>query len=135
MSPKPFPNITLDTAVQDRNPAIRLFGRRFFADQTPLELLAELLLISHSPKFIGQGDMDGRLLLPPREQLLNWPAGAPLFYRPKMRLNLKLFAFLGSSKLDTRHSSHRQHYKKLLQDMKENMDTAAAVSKDRSEEH
>jgi hypothetical protein len=130
MSPKPFPNITLDTAVQDRNPAIRLFGRRFFADQTPLELLAELLLISHSPKFIGQGDMDGRLLLPPREQLLNWPAGAPLFYRPKMRLNLKLFAFLGSSKLDTRHSSHRQHYKKLLQDMKENMDTAAAVSKD-----
>ena len=40
---------------------------------------------------------------------------AALFYQPKLRLNLKLFAFLGSSKLNTRHSSHRQHYKQLLQ--------------------
>jgi hypothetical protein len=130
MIPKPFPNITLDPADQDRNPAIKLFGRRFFADQTALELLAELLLVLHSSKLIGEDKLEDHLLLPLREQLLHWPAKAPLFYQPKMRLNLKLFAFLGSSKLDTRHSSHRQHYKQLLQRMKDKMDTANAVSKD-----
>lgn len=130
MIPKPFPNITLDPVDQDRNPAIKLFGRRFFADQTALELLAELLLVLHSPKLIGDERLDDHLLLPPRNQLLHWPARAALFYQPKMRLNLKLFAFLGSSKLDTRHSSHRQHYKQLLQQMKDKMDTANAVSKD-----
>jgi hypothetical protein len=130
MIPKPFPNITLDLADQDRNPAIKLFGRRFFADQTALELLAELLLVLHSPKLIGENELDNHLLLPPREQLLHWPAKAALFYQPKMRLNLKIFAFLGSSKLDTRHLSHRQHYKQLLQQMKDKMDTANAVSKD-----
>jgi len=130
MIPKPFPNIKLDPADQDRNPAIRLFGRRFFADQTAMELLAELLLVLHSPKLIGEEKMDDDLLLPPHHQLLNWPANKALLYQPKMRLNLKLFAFLGSSKLDTRHPSHRQHYKQLLQQMKDKMDTATAVSKD-----
>lgn len=130
MIPKAFPNIHFDSADQDRNPAIKLFGRRFFADQTAMELLAELLLVLHSPKLIGEDRLDNQLLLPSREQLLSWPAQKALFYQPKMRLNLKLFAFLGSSKLDTRHSSHRQHYKQLLQKMKDNMDTANAVSKD-----
>jgi hypothetical protein len=130
MIPKPYPKIALDPADQDRNPAIKLFGRRFFADQTAMELLAELLLVLHSPKLIGEDRLDEHLLLPPREQLLHWPVQAALFYQPKLRLNLKLFAFLGSSKLDTRHSSHRQHYKQLLQQMKDKMDTANAVSKD-----
>ena len=130
MIPNPFPQLPIDPTDQDRNPAIRLFGRRFFADQTALEFLAELLLVIHSPKLIGEKPLDGHALLPPREQLLHWPAHHALFYQPKMRLNLKLFAFLGSSKLDTRHASHRQHYKKLLQQMKDRMDTANTVSKD-----
>jgi hypothetical protein len=130
MIPKPFPSLSIDPDDQDRNPAIKLFGRRFFADQTAMELLAELLLVLHSPKLIGKDKMADHLLLPPREQLLHWPANQALCYQPKMRLNLKLFAFLGSSKLDTRHSSHRQHYKQLLQQMKDKMDTANAVSKD-----
>jgi len=29
-------------------------------------------------------------------------------------LNLKLFSFLGASKLDTRHETHRQHYRSLI---------------------
>ena len=130
MIPTPFPKIALDPNDQDRNPAIRLSGRRFFADQTALELLAELLLVLHSPKLIGAEKVDGHLLLPPHEKLLHWPAQQALFYQPQIRLNLKLFAFLGSSKLDTRHSSHIQHYKQLLQQMKDKMDTATAVSKD-----
>jgi len=130
MIPTPFPNLTLDTEDQDRNPAIVLFGRRFFADQTALELLAEFLLVLHSTKLIGQSDLGEGLLLPSRDQLLKWPPCSSLRYRPKMRLNLKLFAFLGSSKLDTRHASHRQHYKQLLLDMKSKMETGNAVSKD-----
>lgn len=126
----PFPNIPLDPEKQDRSPAIKLFGRRFFADQTALEFLAELLLVMHSPKLIGERKLDAKAILPPKEQLINWPAHHALFYQPQMRLNLKLFAFLGSSKLDTRHASHRQHYKQLLQQMKDNMATASAVSKD-----
>ncbi len=130
MIPNPFPQLTIDPADQDHNPAIKLFGRRFFADQTALEFLAEMLLVMHSPKLIGTQKLDAKAILPPREQLLHWPAHHALFYQPKMRLNLKLFAFLGSSKLDTRHASHRQHYKQLLQQMKDNMATASVVSKD-----
>ena len=130
MIPNPFPQLTIDPADQDRNPAIKLFGRRFFADQTALEFLAEFLLVMNSPKLIGEQKLDAKAILPPREQLLHWPAHHALKYQPKMRLNLKLFAFLGSSKLDTRHASHRQHYKQLLQQMKDKMATATAVSKD-----
>jgi len=53
--PDPFPPIQL---VNDRehgedcNPAIQLFGRRFFADQTIAELLVEFLLVAANPKRI-----------------------------------------------------------------------------------
>jgi hypothetical protein len=130
MMTKPFPPINRALAGQDKNPAIMLFGRRFFSDQTALEFLAEMLLVLHAPKLIGDETIGDDLLLPRREQLVNWPTGKALSYRPRMRLNLKLFAFLGSSKLDTRHSSHRQHYKELLQRMKDQMVTGNAVSKD-----
>jgi hypothetical protein len=49
--------------------------------------------------------------------LRNWPVGTPLEYAPKARLNLKLFAFLGSSKLDTRHDSHKQQYRELIKSL------------------
>jgi len=127
---KPFPPISLSLTGQDKNPAIMLFGRRFFADQTPLEFLAEFLLVLHSTKLIGPLNLGEAALLPSRDQLVAWQPNTPLCYRPEMRLNLKLFAFLGSSKLDTRHTSHRQHYKQLLLDMKAKMETANAVSKD-----
>src|SRR5881392_4228885 len=95
----------------DYNPAIRLFGRRFFADQTVPELLLELLLVATSPKKIGVNLLSADGLLPSLDLLHSWPARKPLEYAPKARLNLKLFAFLGASKLETRHHSHRQHYR------------------------
>jgi hypothetical protein len=58
--------------------------------------------------------MDQESLLPGLSILRSWPKGAPLEYAAKARLNLKLFAFLGSSKLDTRHGSHKDHYRELL---------------------
>jgi hypothetical protein len=113
----PFPPIVLEkieTKGQDRNPAVQLFGRRFFSDQTVPELLLEFLLVSISQKRIGDQLLDDDKMLPPLELLHNWPDRAHLEYAAKARLNLKLFTFLGASKLETRHESHRQQYHRLL---------------------
>ncbi len=37
-------------AADQTNPAIRLYGRRFYKDQTPVEYLAEFLLVFASQK-------------------------------------------------------------------------------------
>src|SRR6266404_6670415 len=84
---------------EDFNPAIRLFGRRFFGDQSVAELLLEFLLVATSPKTIGERTVASESLLPEFEVLRSWPPSRPLEYAPKARLNLKLFAFLGASKL------------------------------------
>ncbi|MBT3376947.1 MAG: hypothetical protein HN976_40665 [Lentisphaerae bacterium] len=102
---------------EDRNPAVQLFGRRFCTDQTVTELLVELLLVASSDKHIDDTIVPGSEVLPPRHVLLNWPGKSPLRYAAKARLNLKLFAFLGASKLETRHSSHKRHYEDLLTDL------------------
>src|SRR6476646_3943260 len=101
----PFPSIPLkiEPKGQDFNPGIRLFGRRFFADQTVPELLIELLLVTASKKRVTGADIPAAALLPSLELLRAWPDGIALEYASKSRLNLKLFAFLGASKLDTRH--------------------------------
>lgn len=113
----PFPPLVQEQVKyggQDRNPAVQLFGRRFFADQTIAELLVELLLVIASRKRIGTDQMPVDCVLPPMAVLREWPQGQSLKYAPSARLNLKLFAFLGASKLDTRHVTHRQHYRQLL---------------------
>ncbi|HNT37061.1 MAG TPA: hypothetical protein PKH07_18870, partial [bacterium] len=118
--PKPFPSITPKTSAkanEDRNPGIQLLGRRFFSDQTVPELLLEMLLVATSAKRIGDRNLPSDTLLPERDVLLGWPEGAVLEYAPKARLNLKMFAFLSASKLETRHESHRQHYRNLIQMM------------------
>ena len=114
--PDQFPPIGLKTETHDRNPAIRLFGRRLFVDQTVPELLLEFLLVAASPKRIGAQGQAVSSILPDMDLLRSWPTGDGLEYAPKARLNLKLFAFLGSSKLDTRHEAHRQHYRQLISD-------------------
>src|SRR5215469_13466587 len=86
---------------EDFNPAIRLFGRRFFGDQSIAELLLEFLLVATSLKRIGDHTVASESLLPEFEVLRSWPHSRPLEYAPKARLNLKLFAFLGASKLET----------------------------------
>ncbi len=120
--PNAFPSIELEMlnyGGEDRNPAIQTFGRRFFSDQTVTELLVELLLVVVSQKRI-RGDTFSDVL-PSFEILHNWPPNnrnpryaSSLEYAPKARLNLKLFSFLGASKLETRHETHRNHYVDLL---------------------
>lgn len=113
--PKPFPQIALemDRRGEDFNPAIRLFGRRFFADQTVPELLIEFLLIAASAKSVGSNNIAPGRALPELDLLRRWMSEY-LFYEPKVRLNLKLFSFLGASKLETRHETHKQHYRELI---------------------
>ena len=119
---------------EDANPGIQLFGRRFFADQSVPEFLIELFLVMSSPKRVEEQLLAEDTIFPGRDLLCAWPEGAPLEYAAKARLNLKLFAFLGASKLDTRHETHRQHYRQLLEGLSDSVQTVGPESRERSEE-
>ena len=101
----------------DFNPAIRLFGRRFPVDQTVPELLLEFLLVATSPKTVGTETLADSALLPDLDLLRSGRDFTSLKYAPKARLNLKIFAFLGSSKLETRDERHREHYRALVREL------------------
>ncbi|QSQ10142.1 hypothetical protein H0A61_02541 [Koleobacter methoxysyntrophicus] len=120
--PNPFPKI--DEANQAFNPAIRLFGSRFFTDQTVVELLAEFMSVAFSEKWIGSnGPIKNPL--PPLPELYRWASvqGEKLKYKPPIKLNLKLFALLCASPLDSRHKVHEDHYEKLMKTFTEKVRT------------
>lgn len=96
------------------NPAIQLYGNRLFFDQTISELFSEFLLLVCSPKKTEGTEF--ATALPTRKQLLTWNE-EPLNYAPKARLNLKLFSFLGASRLESRHKTHRDHHEQLLKQL------------------
>ncbi len=128
----PFPQILLDFEREgtDANPGIQLFGRRFFIDQTLLEHLTEFLLVVNSPKRFSGNNTIIETFLPSWTQIHEWPNGKCLEYRAPIRLNLKLFAFLGASRLDTRHESHKKHYKDLLVKLENVMHTVGVEKRD-----
>ncbi len=112
--PKPFPNTEKINRVS--NPAFILFGFRFFTDQTVVELLAELLSVAFSEKWIGsKGPITTPL--PSLQELQNWALDkeVKLQYKPPIKLNLKLFALLCASPLDSRHKVHEDHYSYLVE--------------------
>ena len=135
--PKPFPpRYKCDYKINDANPGIQLFGRRFFVDQTPLEYLAEFLLVCHSPKNIEfechsqenkQDNHKFSSLLPPWDLLQEWEE-KELKYMPPVRLALKLFSFLGVSKLETRHPSHIEQYSVIIEKLTDNIHTDGSVT-------
>ena len=117
----------ISRAAGGKNPAIQLFGNRLVNDQSHTELLVEFLLVSTAPKRLwlpsarnAFGD-EFKTMLPSMEALKGWPETVTLQYAPKSRLNLKLFAFMGASRLDSRHETHRRHYKELLDRLKANI--------------
>jgi len=128
MSIKRFPN--LPNQKEDENPSIQLFGRRFYKDQTPIEYLIEFLLVFTSPKTIGRTSEKIDMGFPDMRLLNNWPEGEPLFYNPQARLVLKLFTFLGASKLETRHPSHIAHFTKILSNLNAKINTPPHLSKE-----
>lgn len=102
------------------NPAIRLYGNRYSTDQTSSELLGEFLLIVTSLKEIDGKDVTSAF--PSLDYIRTWE-NSKLYYSPKVRLNLKLFAFLSASRLDSRHITHREHYTYLTQELKNRIKT------------
>ena len=98
--------------VDQTNPAIRLYGRRFYKDQTPVEYLAEFLLVFASAKQ-ENGEGCYQFNLPTDD---NKPC-----YWPEDRIALKLFSFFPSSKLETRHPVHQQAYLDALNTLKEHI--------------
>ena len=115
-----FPyNATPEQAYKS-NPAIRLFGNRYSTDQTSLELLGEFLLIVTSLKKIDGKEVSSAL--PSLDIIHSW-RNSKLYYSPKVKLNLKLFAFLSASRLDSRHLTHREHYTHLIQELKNRIKT------------
>lgn len=122
------PEIYQHQSSEDFNPAIRLFGRRFSDDQQTMDMLAEFLLVCVSKKKIYKDPFDSRF--PDEATLRDWRTkSAGLSYFPKARLNLKLFAFLESSRLDTRHRSHRQHAEQLWKDLADGLDLDTPAEK------
>lgn len=88
------------------NPAIFIYGRRFYKDQTPVEYLAEFLLVfAASKRENGEGCYQFSLDCDR--------------YWPEDRIALKLFSFFPSSKLETRHPVHRQAYLDAINAIKE----------------
>jgi hypothetical protein len=80
-----FPTTGTDSGelqADQTNPAIRLYGRRFYKDQTPVEYLAEFLLVFASAKS--------------QNQETNYQfqfALGDCKYWPEDRVALKLFSF------------------------------------------
>ena len=102
-----FPRIS--DANSDNNAAIQLFGKRFYKDQTPVEYLAEFLLVFSSPKTAEGGN---------RNQFPMVTGDQELRYYPEDRLPLKFFSFFATSKLETRHFAHSVEYRKAIEMLK-----------------
>ncbi|CAK0769141.1 conserved hypothetical protein [Gammaproteobacteria bacterium] len=111
---RPFPEKREEIPVDKANPAIRLYGRRFYKDQTPVEYLAEFLLVFTSPKQDPKSskENDGRYSF-----ILSLNSTPPRYW-PENRVALKLFSFFPSSKLETRHPAHQKAYLDALEKVK-----------------
>jgi hypothetical protein len=104
-----FPNITDEKGKGENNAAIQLFGRRFYKDQTPVEYLAEFLLVFASAKSSEGGY---------RYQFRAVDSQTELKYWPEDRLPLKFFSFFASSKLETRYRVHSAAYRGAIEALK-----------------
>jgi len=118
--PEIFPSCKIDG---NYNPAIRLFGLRFIRDQSIVEYLSEFLALVYSYKWISDNEtIDSPF--PSFEDLRKWSCDKDakrLRYRPPIKLNLKLLAFLGASPADKRHDIHGKHYVELAGKLEDNI--------------
>jgi len=117
-----FPQYIDDGREDDvDNAAVQVFGRRFFKDQTPVEYLAEFFLVFASAKDEIQANAyafpDYSGVVPLR-----------LTYHPPYRLGLKLFAFLGASKLETRHRVHISSFRDGVSEVERRIRPDSSIS-------
>ena len=123
-----FPAISEDSELKadKTNPAIRLYGRRFYKDQTPIEYLAEFLLVFASPK----NDQDDNEKNGSYRLKIDANSSSIPRYYPQDQVALKLFAFFPSSKLETRHQVHRNAYLDALETIKDCLTDSNQENKD-----
>lgn len=121
--PLKFPNLYSGDS-NDYNPAIRLYGSRFYNDQTLLEFLNEFLGLIYSKKRIEKTsfispfiDFNDIYLL--QEEKLS-------YYMP-IKLNLKLFGLFSGSRIDGRHSAHERHYRKLRKTLRDHIESDSEI--------
>lgn len=119
---KPFPPIQLQEK-EDRQQAYRLYGRRFHHGQTPMEFLAEFLLVFLSPK--GREGFETHKGFPHNFEVFDENENSSLIYYPDTSFFLKFFSFFSNSKLDTRHPIHRKKYNDLIQAIKQQIDVTS----------
>ncbi|MTW19881.1 hypothetical protein [Allochromatium palmeri] len=105
----PFP---VKPNADKSNQAIQLYGLRFYKDQTPVEYLAEFLLVFASPKE-KNGEYSNSFSISKKSN-----GSSAYGYWPEDKIELKLFAFFPSSKLETRHPTHRAAYLDALDKIK-----------------
>lgn len=106
---KRFPeNASIGGSGDKTNSAIMLYGRRFYRDQTPVEYLAELLLVFLSAKS-QQGENTYSFSIDVSDAR----------YFPEDHVALKLFSFYPTSKLETRHEAHQATYLEALEQVKQ----------------
>ncbi|WP_213780750.1 hypothetical protein [Caballeronia sp. dw_276] len=120
-----FPNFSLSEqqpANEDKNAAIQVFGRRFFKDQTPVEYLAEFLLVFASDK---DENVTNAYSFP-----LYSSTPTVLHYHPPYKLTLKLFSFLAASKLETRHRSHIDSFKDGIKELERRISAGSKIDHD-----
>ncbi|KKO48134.1 hypothetical protein VT06_13380 [Arsukibacterium sp. MJ3] len=117
-----FPeSATIGGSGEKTNAAIMLYGRRFYKDQTPVEYLAEFLLV-----FLSAKSKDGA------DSYTFEVSAAEAAYYPLDHVALKLFSFYPSSKLETRHSSHQKKYIDALIQIKNRLSGGTDNQKDDS---
>lgn len=98
-----------------------IYGNRFFGDQGAIDLLSEFLLVAVSPKKVDAEKFDD--FVPKTEVLRGMAAeSSQLQYAPRSGLNIKLFAFLNSTRLEARHESHRRHAANLHEKLKSSLE-------------
>ncbi|GEK14723.1 hypothetical protein [Aliivibrio fischeri] len=115
-----FPSDSSVGGTSDKtNNAIKLYGRRLYKDQTPVEYLAELLLVFLSAK-TSNGDLHHSFQL----NLDN------VGYYPEDHVALKLFSFYPTSKLETRHDAHQTKYIEALTQVKAKLSSGTENQKD-----
>lgn len=128
MAVKRFPQLNHQRI--DDNPAIQIFGRRFYKDQTEIEYLAEFLLVFLSQKYIENPAASFNIGFPGEEDVKTWPVDTPLKYKPLEHLPLKLFSFLTSSKLETRHDCHKKRFGHIISNLKGKIETDFNMSEE-----
>ena len=126
---------------EDFNPAIQIFGHRFIVGQSSIEFLSEFFLIVYADKgFKADKGLKNEhnlssIIFPDlqkiRDMYKNDKDNDPsIIYEANKHLDLKLFSFLGASRLATREIAHRRRFSDIKEILKKKIINSSNLSED-----